>query len=68
VVRLPWRRSLLNARLIRKLEHIPFVAYSGATVTDVTELAGAPWVAKPSPGKALLDALMQAITLWGQAA
>jgi DNA-binding response OmpR family regulator len=36
---------------------IPFVVYSGATNTDMTELAGAPWVEKPAPGKALLDAL-----------
>jgi DNA-binding response OmpR family regulator len=46
---------------------IPFVVYSGATDTDVTELVGAPWVAKPAPGKALLDALTQAVTLPGQA-
>jgi DNA-binding response OmpR family regulator len=47
---------------------IPFVVYSGATNTHMTELAGAPWVAKPAPGKALLDALARAVTLSGQAA
>jgi DNA-binding response OmpR family regulator len=36
---------------------IPFVVYSGAIDTDMVELAGAPWVSKPAPGKALLDAL-----------
>jgi DNA-binding response OmpR family regulator len=45
---------------------IPFVVYSGAIDTHVTELAGAPWVAKPALGKALLDALTQALTLSGQ--
>ncbi len=47
---------------------IPFVVYSGATNTHMTELAGAPWVAKPALGKTLLDALTQAITLPEQAA
>jgi DNA-binding response OmpR family regulator len=47
---------------------IPFVVYSGATDTDMTELAGAPWVEKPSLGKTLLDALTQAITSSEQAA
>jgi DNA-binding response OmpR family regulator len=42
---------------------IPFVVYSGVTDTHMTELAGVPWVAKPATGKALLDALTQAITL-----
>jgi DNA-binding response OmpR family regulator len=47
---------------------IPFVVYSGAIDTRMTELAGAPWVAKPALGKTLLDALTQAITLPEQAA
>jgi DNA-binding response OmpR family regulator len=47
---------------------IPFVVYSGATDTDMTELAGVPWVEKPALGKTLLDALTQAITLPEQAA
>ena len=47
---------------------IPFVVYSGAIGTDVTELAGAPWVEKPALGKTLLDALTQAITSSEQAA
>ena len=36
---------------------IPFVMYSGAINTHMTELAGAPWAEKPAPGRALLDAL-----------
>jgi DNA-binding response OmpR family regulator len=47
---------------------IPFVVYSGAIEKHMTELAGAPWVAKPALGKTLLDALTQAITLSEQAA
>jgi len=31
----------------------------------MTELEGAPWVSKPAPGTALLDALRQ-ITTWHQ--
>ena len=38
---------------------VPFVVYSGAIDTNMTELEGAPWVSKPAPGAALLDALRQ---------
>lgn len=44
---------------------IPFVVYSGAIDTNMPELTGAPWVSKPAPGKALLDALAQVITRIG---
>jgi DNA-binding response OmpR family regulator len=47
---------------------IPFVVYSGATNTHMTELSAVPWVVKPALGKTLLDALTQAITLPEQAA
>jgi DNA-binding response OmpR family regulator len=47
---------------------IPFVVYSGSIDTHVTELAGAPWVEKPASGKALLDAVTQAISVSEQVA
>jgi DNA-binding response OmpR family regulator len=60
--------SCRNIAVELRRRGIPFVVYSGATNTHMTELAGVPWVAKPAPGKALLDALTQAITLPEQAA
>jgi DNA-binding response OmpR family regulator len=41
---------------------VPFVVYSGAIDTHLTELEGAPWVSKPAPGTALLDALKTVAT------
>jgi CheY-like chemotaxis protein len=57
--------SCRDLALALKDRRVPFVVYSGAIDTNMTELEGAPWVSKPAPGTALLDALRQ-ITTWHQ--